>query len=90
MTPAKLRNNFYYQYFPISPPLWKTLQVMLILIYIDVQYLQYIDFSFEKGLSGQNHPSSGSYYLEKKFPPQENFPFGDDHWGNVKIILCYY
>ena len=52
---------------------------MLILIYIDVQYLQYIDFSFEKGLSGQNHPSSGSYYLEKKFPPQENFPFGDDH-----------
>ena len=41
--------------------------------------LQYVDFSFEKGLSGQNHSSSGSYYLEKKFPPQQNFPFGDDH-----------
>ena len=33
---------------------------MLILILIDVQYLQKADFSFEKGLNCQNHSSSGS------------------------------
>ena len=39
---------------------------MLILILIDVQYLQNVVFSFEKGLDGQNYPSSSSHYLIKK------------------------
>ena len=43
---------------------------LLILILIDVKYLQNIVFSFEKGLNGQNHSSSGSHHPVKKFPPQ--------------------
>ena len=39
---------------------------MLILILIDVQYSQKAVFSFEKGLNGQNHSSSGSHHLVKK------------------------
>ena len=47
-------------------------QVMLILILIYVQYLQNIVFSFEKGLSGQNHSLSDfSHPIEKS--PQANF-----------------
>ena len=38
---------------------------MLILILIDVQYLQKADFSFEKGLNCQNHSSSGSLQAVK-------------------------
>ena len=38
-------------------------QAMLILILINVQYLQNVVFSFENGLNGQNHPSSDSYHL---------------------------
>ena len=34
-------------------------QVMLILILIDVQYLQNAVFGFEKGSNGQNYSSSG-------------------------------
>ena len=41
---------------------------MLILILIDVQYSQKAVFSFEEGLSGQNH-SSGSHHQVKKSPP---------------------
>ena len=41
---------------------------MLILILINVQYLQKIVFSFEKGSNGQNHSSSGSHYPIKKSP----------------------
>ena len=40
---------------------------MLILILIDVQYSQEAVFSFEKGLNCQNHSSSGSLCLVKKF-----------------------
>ena len=39
---------------------------MLILILIDVQYLQNIVFSFEKGLNSQNYPI-------KKFPQQNSY-----------------
>ena len=39
---------------------------MLILIIIDVQYLQNVVFSFEKVLSGQNHSFSGSHHWKKK------------------------
>ena len=42
---------------------------MLIFILIDVQYSQKAAFSFEKGLNHQNHCSSGSLHLVKKFPP---------------------
>ena len=48
---------------------------MLISILIDVQYLQNIVFSFEGGSNGQNHSSSGSHHLVKKFPSQQHFWF---------------
>ena len=58
---------------------------MLILILINVQYLQNVVFSFEKGLSGQNHSLSDSYHpIEKS--PKENFPFPlllDTIWKNL-------
>ena len=41
---------------------------MLILILINVQYLQKVFFSFEKDLNGQNHFSSGSRQPIKKLP----------------------
>ena len=46
---------------------------MLILILIDVQCLQNVVFSFEKGLNGQNHTSAGSHDPIKKYFPAE-FP----------------
>ena len=39
---------------------------MLILVLIGVQYSQKASFGFEKGLVGQNHPSSGSHFPIKK------------------------
>ena len=42
-------------------------QFMLILILIDVQYLQKAIFSFEKDSNPQNYCSSGSLHPEKKF-----------------------
>ena len=49
---------------------------MLILISIDVKYLQKIVFSFEKTSNGQNHSSSGSDHPIKKPPPSKisDFP----------------
>ena len=52
---------------------------MLILILINVQYLQIINFSFEKGLNGQNHSLSHFHHLIKKiplvtFPPPTRLP----------------
>ena len=47
---------------------------MLILILIDIQYLQKPAFSFEKGSNRQNHSSSGS--LQKISPSKiSNYPF---------------
>ena len=46
---------------------------MLILILIDVQYLQKLVFSFEKGSNVQNHSVSDSHHSIKKFPPAK-FP----------------
>ena len=40
---------------------------MLILILIDVQYLQNVVFSFEKGLNVQNHSLSDSHHPTWKF-----------------------
>ena len=45
-------------------------QAMLILILIKAQYSQKAAFSFEKGLKGQNHSSSGSHHPIKKLPKQ--------------------
>ena len=47
---------------------------MLILILIDVQYLQTVFFSFEIGSNGQNHFPSGSHHPLKK-KNQQNFQF---------------
>ena len=41
---------------------------MLIVILVDAQYLQNVVFSFEKGLNGQNHFSSGFHQPIKKSP----------------------
>ena len=41
--------------------------MMLILILINVQYLQSV-FCIKKGSNGQNHSSSGSHHLIKKSP----------------------
>ena len=46
---------------------------MLILISIDIQYLQNVVFSYKKESRGQNHSLSDSYYPIKKFL-QANFP----------------
>ena len=45
-------------------------QIMLIFILIDVQYSQNAVFSFENFLNRQNHSSSGTHHLVKKFPQQ--------------------
>ena len=45
--------------------------MMLILILINVQYLQSV-FCIKKGSNGQNHSSSGSHHQIKKIP-QQNF-----------------
>ena len=42
---------------------------MLIFILVDVQYSQNAVFTFEKGSNRQNHFSSSSHHLVKKFPP---------------------
>ena len=41
----------------------------VILILVNVQYLQNVVFSFEKGLSGQNHSLLDSHHLIGKFSP---------------------
>ena len=51
-------------------------EIRLILILIDVQYSQNAGFSFEKFSNRQNHSSSGSHHLVKKYPQQSSLPFG--------------
>ena len=46
---------------------------MLILILFNIQNLQSVAFSFEKGSSGQNHFLSASHQPIEKFP-DANFP----------------
>ena len=63
---------------------------------IDVQYLQKVVFSFEKGSNGQNHSSSGSHNPIKKSPlPRAKFPIPPPLsviWKTVKpvIIATYF
>ena len=47
---------------------------MLTLTLINVQYLQNVVFSFEKGLSGQNHSLSDSHNPIKNPPRQNSHP----------------
>ena len=56
------------------------IQVMLILILIDFQYLQKFVFSFEKGSNSQNHSSSASHHPIKKYTPQQNFQYPHTGW----------
>ena len=53
-------------------------QVITVLILIDVQYLQNVGFSFEKGSKGQNHFSSDSQHPIKKYLKRP-FPFSPSH-----------
>ena len=46
---------------------------MLILVLIDVQYIQNVVFSFEKASNGQNHSSSDSHHPITPPPLQQNF-----------------
>ena len=71
-------------------------QVILILILIDVQYLQNIAFSFEKSLNGQNHSSAHSEHPIKN-PPAAKFPI-PSLWGMIspypfhvisKTLTCF-
>ena len=48
---------------------------MLILILVDIQYLQNVVFSFEQGSNGQNHFLSDSHSLDRKILPEQHFPF---------------
>ena len=69
----------------------KPAQVMLILILIDVQYLQNIVFSFEKGSNSQNHSSSDSHHLIKK-SPQKNVTFsptGENPPSHINYLERY-
>ena len=50
-------------------------QVMLIWILIDIQYLENVVFSFEKGSNGQNHSLSDSHPQWRKKNPAK-FPIG--------------
>ena len=50
---------------------------MLILILIDVQYLQNVIFSFEKDLNGQIHTSSDSHH----WISPAKFPIPTHRWG---------
>ena len=51
---------------------------MLILIFIDVQYIQNVVFSFQKGSNGLNDSSLDFYHPSKKIPPAKFFvSFGE-------------
>ena len=48
-------------------------QALLILILLDVQYLQTVAFSFKKGSKGQDHSSSDSHHPIKTSLPNKIF-----------------
>ena len=57
---------------------------MLILILIDVKYLQNVVFTFEKGSNGQNNSCLSTHHPIKK-SPQENYPFPPS--GGIPLSL---
>ena len=56
---------------------------MLILILIDIEYLQNVAFSFEKGSTGQNLSSDSNHLI--KYPPA-NPSYSITHLENPVII----
>ena len=62
---------------------------MLILILVDIQYLQNVVFSFEKDSNGQKHSSSDSHPPNKKIPPQQNVPFSPPLLGEFPPSLPF-
>ena len=72
---------------------------MLILISIDVQYLQNAVFSFDEGSNGQNHSSLSSRQLVENFPPAKlpipptggiyPYPLFAVIWKTLKYIKMY-
>ena len=67
--PGKIRLSRFPPTIPILTSYSLYAQVMVILLLIDAQYLQHVNCSFEKGLNGQNHSSSGYQHPIKKLPP---------------------
>ena len=75
-----------------------SLQVMLTLILINVQYLQNVVFSLENGSSSQNHSLSYSHYLIERFPLAK-FPISlflnatrktlDKGWSLLKFVYLF-
>ena len=53
---------------------------MLILVLVEVQYLQNVGSSF--GLNSQNHSSSGP--PDRRSPPRQNFLFPGEDWDIKK------
>ena len=76
-----LQNKFFFSWVDCSCTIFVLIsysfkgQSMLILILIDAQYSQNAVFSFEKFLNRQNHSSSGSHHLVKRFPEQFSLLF---------------
>ena len=64
---------------------------MPIFVLINARYLQEVAFSFEKSPSGQNHSSSGSHHLIKKFIPAKFLipPQGEGGGSHPKLHFQY-
>ena len=69
------------------PPSEKQTSPLLILILIDVQYLQKVDYSFQKGLNGQTHSSSSCHHQVKKTGKISDSP---SHWGRNSPSLTLF
>ena len=60
-------------------------QVILILVLIDVQYLQNVVFKFKIGSNGQNHSSLDFHHPVKNFTPSK---ISITHWvGGFPLLL---
>ena len=57
--------------------------MMLILILMNVRYLQNVAASFEKGSNGQNHSLSDSHHPTKIHPAKRSIP----HWRDFPYYL---
>ena len=59
---------------------------MLVMILIDVQYLQDVVLSFEKGWNGQIHSSSDSHHSKKNIPAKFPIP---PTWRGISHLLPF-
>ena len=63
---------------------------MLILVLIDIQYMQNVVFSFEKGSNGQNHSSSDSHHPTTHTPTKSAYFYMDVNcFGLVRVISSW-